>query len=887
MTRIIIAIVALIIAVVGGAAGFLFVYQPAQERGFVEAAEAATSAQAYDAAVQNYQQALSVLPDSARSLDQSSYYGLATAHLLNENYQAALDNFAKVEDQSDPAITAGKKDAYLGLFDYPNAINELTVLIDSNEGELRQRYLRERADLYALNLQPAEALADREALYAADPAGEAELGLDLLATYQASGDRVKLLDHSHDLIENGVSAAAPYLVRGRLSLETGAIEAAQADFVAGLAQEQTSDLQGLVAFTYWMQGDLSAARSAAEAGGEDRLAQGVLGTLNGDLNRLNDLYLSIDQATLPYLLYLRGLTLSGAGYPNAAVSDADQLIAQFPDLMWGHLLKGEALLALDGVPQALTALGDGLAIEPESLDLLLQRGRAYVAEETWSSARLDIDAVLAVRPDSPTGLLTLAQIEAGNSEDAAALATLERLLADTVSTSPAVEAAGRQLKADLLIAAGDWEEAIGELNLLLDAASDDVDLLWERALAYQALGQDGAAVEDLSAALSIDPRDLRLYGARIDSYIALSNLEAAVQDGRLALQLERDYPPALLAEGLFAVQEEKYFDAIINLSDALEEDDTLAIAYAARAEARFWQNEPDRTRADANQALDLDDQLPQAYMARALAEAYEQEWRDAIQDADVAVDLAPEDATTVANRGLIYLDAGDYNEALDDFDRAIELDDSNPDWHLFRATTLSELQRHEEAKLALSQGIELADQETVSGITTIELGESLLADLERIPDPVEGLRTWSDPYHRFSITYPEAWRQFVDPGFSTPLRLEGPLDGNYRANLLVAVIEDINLTTSQLSRAFDPPSTLPNFEQVSSGNISIGGRSGIRKVFTWTAVDERLRETPVTVIQTYALSQGRALIFTATIRSEDVEKYEPIFDEIFASFTLE
>ena len=143
----------------------------------------------------------------------------------------------------------------------------------------------------------------------------------------------------------------------------------------------------------------------------------------------------------------------------------------------------------------------------------------------------------------------------------------------------------------------------------------------------------------------------------------------------------------------------------------------------------------------------------------------------------------------------------------------------------------------------------------------------------------------SDLYHQFDITYPAGWRQYVDPGEEIPLFLAGPLDKDYRANVLMSYFElEYAMTPSQFAKAFGPSSTrLRDYELLSEESIRVDGYLAVRRVFSWTATDDRLRDVPVTVVQIHALVDEQALIITATTRSEEMEKYEPLFDGIIGS----
>jgi hypothetical protein len=112
------------------------------------------------------------------------------------------------------------------------------------------------------------------------------------------------------------------------------------------------------------------------------------------------------------------------------------------------------------------------------------------------------------------------------------------------------------------------------------------------------------------------------------------------------------------------------------------------------------------------------------------------------------------------------------------------------------------------------------------------------------------------------------------------------LDKDYRANVILSIFEvDFTLPPAKLAKLYGPSaSDLPDYELVSEKIITVDGRAAMRRVFTWTAVDSRLRDVPVTVVQVYVLIDERVIIFTATTRTEGAEKNETIFDDVVASF---
>lgn len=846
---IVIPVVGLILAAVG-VAGFLFFYQPGQRQSFVEQGEAAYAAGDYSAAVQAYHQAEAIRPEGDETAAQAIFLGRGLAHWQDENFPAAIDDLNQVDGiETMPEALTGRFESKLALGQTDEAVADLTLLVDQADAEEKSDLIARRGMIWLNSGDEKAAQSDFESVMADDPIHQ-EAGLGLLGLYLKNGaDSATVEALTTRLIDRELESHLPALTHGRIRLDQGLRDEANGDFQLALM--------------------ISPGQVDAE-----RLLNFVENGASIDV-------VDVAETDLHLAIYQRGQTHLANGRPDGASADAEQIIQLKPELFWGYALRGDARFATGALPQALEDFNRALELSADKTGALLTRRAAvFVAQEAWGSATVDLDQRLAVDPTALDALLLKAQVQTAEGQADQALVTLDTLLAQEPSAD------GYRMQAEILIGQNELEAAEEPLTWLVEQDGADLAALKSRSTVYLASQNYVGTVEDATSALAIDPTDPELYALRIQGYLGQSDIASAERDAQRALAIDDDMAVALLAQGLAKVEAESYFEAVILLSDAIDEDEELAAAYAGRAEARFWQNEPDRAQADANRAIELDDSLPQAWISLALVEAYERNWGDALEAAATAVDLAPENGSIVGTRGLIYFDGGDYSESLDDFDTAIELEPEEANWHLLRADVLNELQRFEESKLALAKAIELSAGETDS-ISVIEVSESLIADIERIPEDVEGFRTWRDDYHGFEVTYPAEWQQFVDPGFSSPIFIQGPLDRDFRVNLSVSIIEDINLTTGQLSRAFDPPTSLPDYEQVSSRGFTIGGRSGVRKEFRWTSSDSRLRDVPVAVIQVYALSRGRAFIFTATMQAETFEKYEPVINDMLASFKLD
>jgi len=436
-----------------------------------------------------------------------------------------------------------------------------------------------------------------------------------------------------------------------------------------------------------------------------------------------------------------------------------------------------------------------------------------------------------------------------------------------------------------------WENAEADYSQALVVDGRQLPTLIGRAEANMMLKAYDMAIADLDAAIALDPQNAEIINLRANAHLKLDDLEAAQRDAERANKLDDELPLPYLIFGLTELERENPFQAVVELTEAIDLDPEMAQAFSVRGRAHALLDDPDRARADAARAIELDPELADGYMVRALTHTYELEWSEALTDITIATTLTPNDPLVYETRGLIYLNSGDAHSALDDFDKLLTLTPDSIDGHLLRASALDELGRYDDAIAELQSALMMATDADTDAflVDDVELAESIIADMNQIPQDEDGFRRWHDIYQDFSIAYPANWRQYVELGADAPLAILGPLDKDYRANLTLFVMDfEFVPSARELARFMNPDSSkYDDYDMLSDTSVSIGGRSAVRRVFTWTASDQRLQDVSFTIVQTYVVDGKRALVFTTFARTEDFEKYEPIFDTMMDSVQFE
>jgi len=153
------------------------------------------------------------------------------------------------------------------------------------------------------------------------------------------------------------------------------------------------------------------------------------------------------------------------------------------------------------------------------------------------------------------------------------------------------------------------------------------------------------AIEDLSQALELAPKEWPIYGLR-----ARAKKEAGDLDG-----------------------------AILDYSKAIDLDSSHALPYAGRASARHRKNDLDGAIQDYSEALRLEPRNVDHYVNRAAVRIQNGDLNGGIADCKKALELNPKEPVAHQNLGSAHLEKKDFDLALQAFSKAIEL---NPRWPL-------------------------------------------------------------------------------------------------------------------------------------------------------------------------------------------------------------
>ncbi|WP_421568349.1 tetratricopeptide repeat protein [Stenotrophomonas sp. PD6] len=174
-------------------------------------------------------------------------------------------------------------------------------------------------------------------------------------------------------------------------------------------------------------------------------------------------------------------------------------------------LQGMIALRRNDADRALAMLSAASQALPNDSRILYTLGFAYLAKDMLAFAEQAFRRVLELNPGitSLQGLLVQLALRQGNTESAAA--TLNQVLAQPETDTPAM----RRLAGELALQSGEPLQALDHLLPVLEQWPADRQTLQLLLMAWQRLGREAQARETLDAALANHPQEHNLWLARL------------------------------------------------------------------------------------------------------------------------------------------------------------------------------------------------------------------------------------------------------------------------------------------------------------------------------------------------------------------------------------
>ncbi|MEU6374381.1 tetratricopeptide repeat protein [Streptomyces sp. NPDC046909] len=367
--------------------------------------------------------------------------------------------------------------------------------------------------------------------------------------------------------------------------------------------------------------------------------------------------LEIDERYLWALIH-RAKLYRDLGRLDASFADLDRAVEIAPDNAWIASERGDAYRLAGRYEEAVEELGRACQLAPDRSSAHAGRGYALDRLNRVEEARAAYDRAVELQPDYAWALVNRADLRQRTGDEDGAFEDLDR----------AVAVGGHRvwwahwMRALAYNGAGRYEEAVADVDRVLESAPDTGWLLAVRGQARRQLGRYREALQDLDRAIRLSQDVAGLYPERARVCIAMGRLDEALvdlevakdlDDGRLSVLASCKAAEVLLWQG----RDDEAVRLLDGLRDKADRDGDAEVMHTC------WFGDVVKGRWDlAGQAVDwLRRTSPEVGLyASALTVAVQEGLRVA---EPMWRGFTPDGRTTANDRMLIAYARGDHSEA--------------------------------------------------------------------------------------------------------------------------------------------------------------------------------------------------------------------------------
>lgn len=232
----------------------------------------------------------------------------------------------------------------------------------------------------------------------------------------------------------------------------------------------------------------------------------------------------------------------------------------------------------------------------------LYRGLAHFDKREDSQAHADFTRAIKIQPTLTSAYFYRGQVSRRNGKPDPAVDDF----ISAVNLAPRDEQAVQFLTDTLLFDKKDGVQAVKVLTELLTLTPDNSFALAHRGRVYFAMDQVEMALQDMNAAVKLNPRHAVIYDVRGDVYLARRDYQAALNDYINAANLEPTNPLFHVDVGIALLKLDRHAESLKAFDNAIKKNPKLAPAYMRRAIAHFTLGNLEQSAADVRIAKELE-----------------------------------------------------------------------------------------------------------------------------------------------------------------------------------------------------------------------------------------------------------------------------------------
>jgi len=336
--------------------------------------------------------------------------------------------------------------------------------------------------------------------------------------------------------------------------------------------------------------------------------------------------------------------------------------------------RGNQAIAARTWAEAIASYDMVIALEPTVSNNYNERGRAFYELKRYERARNDLTWALALAPDNQFAKFNLGLVHLDSGRHAAA----QKNFADYIAQVPD-DADGWSRRGRARQLSGDKHGALQDLSKALSLKPKDTYALVTRCAVAMDIEKPDLAEKDCKAALEIDPSEKNAHFNLGMINLTRKNYAQSEADFSAYLKLDPNDAEAWMRRGAAHFERGDYRPAITDFTRALELNPKDAFALTDRCGSHIVFEEYDLAEADCKAAIELKPDMAMALNNIAWLYYKLDRHKTGIPFAERAVAAAPDDGRFLDTRAHLLEGLGEKELAISDFREALKHNPGMPE----------------------------------------------------------------------------------------------------------------------------------------------------------------------------------------------------------------
>ena len=258
-----------------------------------------------------------------------------------------------------------------------------------------------------------------------------------------------------------------------------------------------------------------------------------------------------------------------------------------------------------------------------------------------------------------------------------------------------------------LIDKGKYNEALENINKVIESGENLIDGYYNKGLIYQLLSEYEKAIESFNKLLSLEPNHINSIISKGNIYCRLGKLNEGIEQFEKVLNIDKNNYIALMNKSMALKQLKKYEESLECLNKIIKINDNNEIIYINKGNIMSYLGKNEEAIKAFKLAIKKNPNNPQSFYNMGICYLNINNINESYNCFDSALKINPEMIEALIGKSIIESKNKNYKNSIEIYDKIIKLNPSNHIIFFEKSNCLQKLEKYEEAIKCLDQALKI------------------------------------------------------------------------------------------------------------------------------------------------------------------------------------